>query len=247
MTSSDELIWAPLTAFLCKGKPKTLNWTSPTLHPFHDLKNALSSEPLLHAVQPGCPFTLFTDTSGHGIGVVWAQATSQGERPMQYLSHQSTQSETIQPSKRRLWLSSGQLKLCIVTCVCVWGGGIPFTVATDHAPLAWPQQMKDTNPRLSHWYLALQLYAFTIKHGKGWEHANVDFFFLARWFKSSWTKGPAWSGGGMPHPCFRGQLLPHGATFITCFRPRGGAPFFILGPGLQVEDQALGQRSDSIC
>lgn len=49
-------------------------------------------------------------------------------------------------------------------------------MVTDHAPLVWLQQMKETKPRLMKWYLALQPYSFTVLHRKGKDHANVDFF-----------------------------------------------------------------------
>ena len=45
-----------------------------------------------------------------------------------------------------------------------------------HAPLQWLIQMKDTNPILIQWYLALQPFAFMVQYRKGKEHSNVDYF-----------------------------------------------------------------------
>lgn len=73
----------PLTQLLPKGQPKRIVWMPVALHAFDDLENALSSEPVLHAVQPRCPVILFIDASGFGVGAVLAQETSQGERPVQ--------------------------------------------------------------------------------------------------------------------------------------------------------------------
>lgn len=56
----------------------------------------------------------------------------------------------------------------------LWGQW--FTVVTNHAPLQWLAHMKDTNPRLMQWYLALQPYAFSIRFQKGTEYANADYF-----------------------------------------------------------------------
>lgn len=73
-------------ALLQKGQPWTLNWTEPTFHAFHDIKNALSTELVLHAAQPGYPFILFTDASGYGIGMILSQEIPQGKWPVQCLS-----------------------------------------------------------------------------------------------------------------------------------------------------------------
>lgn len=50
------------------------------------------------------------------------------------------------------------------------------TVMTNHASLQWLNRMKDTNPRLMHWYLALQPYNFLIHYRKGRQHTNADLF-----------------------------------------------------------------------
>lgn len=49
-------------------------------------------------------------------------------------------------------------------------------VVTNHAPLQWLQCMKETNPQLMRWYLALQPYKFTLYYQRGLYHANADFF-----------------------------------------------------------------------
>ena len=54
--------------------------------------------------------------------------------------------------------------------------GGPFTLVTDHTPLQWLVQMKDTNPRLSCWYLTLQNFAFIVQYIEENEHTNVDYF-----------------------------------------------------------------------
>ena len=49
-------------------------------------------------------------------------------------------------------------------------------LVTDHAPLQWLQQMRDVNPQLTQWYLALQPFAFPIQYHKWQYYANVDYF-----------------------------------------------------------------------
>ena len=44
----------------------------------------------------------------------------------------------------------------------------------DHAPLKWMAGAKDTNARVTRWFLALQDFHFTVDHRRGKEHANAD-------------------------------------------------------------------------
>ena len=52
--------------------------------------------------------------------------------------------------------------------------GREFTLVTDHAPLKWMAGAKDTNARVTRWFLALQDYRFQVDHRPGREHANAD-------------------------------------------------------------------------
>ena len=49
-----------------------------------------------------------------------------------------------------------------------------FTLVTDHAPLKWMAGAKDTNARVTRWFLALQDFHFKVDHRPGKEHANAD-------------------------------------------------------------------------
>ena len=52
--------------------------------------------------------------------------------------------------------------------------GHQFTLVTDHAPLKWMATAKDTNARVTRWFLSLQPYSFTVEHRPGREHTNAD-------------------------------------------------------------------------
>ena len=52
--------------------------------------------------------------------------------------------------------------------------GREFTLVTDHAPLKWMASAKDTNARVTRWFLALQDFRFKVDHRLGKEHANAD-------------------------------------------------------------------------
>ena len=48
-----------------------------------------------------------------------------------------------------------------------------FTIETDHQPLAWLQRMKNTNPRITRWAVAIQPYCFSVAHRKGTANNNA--------------------------------------------------------------------------
>ena len=50
--------------------------------------------------------------------------------------------------------------------------GHDFSLVTDHAPLKWMATAKDTNARVTRWFLALQDYRFKVVHRPG--RANVN-------------------------------------------------------------------------
>ena len=52
--------------------------------------------------------------------------------------------------------------------------GRHFDLVTDHAPLKWMAQNKETNRRVNRWFLALQEFNFTVKHRPGIQMGNVD-------------------------------------------------------------------------
>ena len=50
----------------------------------------------------------------------------------------------------------------------------PFIIQTDHRALQWLDRLKDNNPRLARWNLALQPYQFTVEHRTGILNVNAD-------------------------------------------------------------------------
>ncbi|GFT46838.1 retrovirus-related Pol polyprotein from transposon 297 [Trichonephila clavipes] len=86
---------APLTELL-KGKSKKgyINWTSECQESFVQLKEKLSTNPVLYAPDFKRQFILQTDTSDTGIGIVLAQRNDRGEEhPILYLSKKFSDAE----------------------------------------------------------------------------------------------------------------------------------------------------------
>ena len=55
--------------------------------------------------------------------------------------------------------------------------GRRFTIQTDHRSLEWLDKLKESNPRLGRWSLALQpyLYRYTVEHRPGKANGNADY------------------------------------------------------------------------
>ncbi len=67
--------------------------------------------------------------------------------------------------------------------------GREFTLCSDHAPLQWLHRMKDTNARITRWYLALQPFKFKVIHRLGTQMTVADY--LSR-------NGGGLQAGGLP-------------------------------------------------
>ena len=122
--------------------------------------------------------------------------------------------------------------------------GRHFTLVTDHAPLVWMSRHKETNARITRWFLSLQPYAFSVVHRSGAAHGNADA--LSRMDAlGTWTAPPSGSelkGGVCGSPRGRnrgvmveGRYVSFGALFPV---PRSGAP-----PARQAEVAVNGRRS----
>ncbi|MGH0134773.1 UNVERIFIED_CONTAM: hypothetical protein FKN15_005168 [Acipenser sinensis] len=54
--------------------------------------------------------------------------------------------------------------------------GCSFDLVTDHAPHKWLSTVKDSNARITRWYLALQPFMFHMVHHERKDHQNADYF-----------------------------------------------------------------------
>ncbi|KAJ8378330.1 hypothetical protein AAFF_G00243500, partial [Aldrovandia affinis] len=52
--------------------------------------------------------------------------------------------------------------------------GRKFTLVTDHAPLVWMSRNKESNARVTRWFLSLQPFNFDVLHRSGAHHGNAD-------------------------------------------------------------------------
>ncbi len=94
-------------------------------------------------------FLLQTDASDRGLGAVLAQVVEGEERPVLYLSRKLSKRETRYSTIEKECLA---IRWAVLT-LRYYLLGREFTLCSDHAPLQWLHRMKDTNARITRWYL----------------------------------------------------------------------------------------------
>uniref|UniRef100_A0A669EG75 Gypsy retrotransposon integrase-like protein 1 n=1 Tax=Oreochromis niloticus TaxID=8128 RepID=A0A669EG75_ORENI len=165
---------AVLSDLTRKSSPTKVKWTAECDAAFVDLKNCLCSEPVLQCPDFTQPFTLQTDASGEGLGAVLLQGEGENKRPVVYISRKLFPREmkysTIEKEALAIKWALDTLKYYLM--------GDEFVLETDHRALQWMNRMKDSNARITRWYLSLQPFRFRIQYRPG--HKNVVADFLSR-------------------------------------------------------------------
>ncbi|GFY76902.1 retrovirus-related Pol polyprotein from transposon 297 [Trichonephila inaurata madagascariensis] len=161
----------PLTELLKeKSKKGYINWTSGMSRIlFVQLKEKLSTNPVLYAPDFKRQFILQTVASDTGIKIVLAQRNDRGEEhPILYLSKKFSDAEKV-------YCTSEKECAAVVYAVnCYLDEQQKFIIQTDHNPLVWLKTNAGTNPCLMRWSLALQPFNFEVIHKPGRSHANAD-------------------------------------------------------------------------
>ncbi len=151
---------ASLTDLTRKGQPEKVQWSSASEEAFQRIKEALTSEPVLRAPDFSCHFLLQMDASDTGLGAVLSQVQEGEEHPILYIIRKLTPAERNYAAveKEALAVKWAVLELRYHLL------GRKFTLVTDHAPLQWMARTKDTNARVTRWFLALQDFHFVVRH-----------------------------------------------------------------------------------
>lgn len=162
---------APLTDLL---SPKSrFHWSGDCQSAFESIKALLSHAPVLAAPVFDRPFKLAVDASDAGAGAVLLQDGNDGvEHPVSYFSkkfnpHQRVYS-TIEKEALALILALKHFEVYVGSAVA------PVIVYTDHNPLVFIHQMRNTNHRLMRWALFLQAFNVEVRHIKGRDNVLAD-------------------------------------------------------------------------
>ena len=115
-------------------------------------------------------FILQTDASDRGIGAVLSQIEDGLDHPVGYFSKKLLPREERYSTVEKECLA---IRLA-VEAFRVYLLGRNFVIQTDHRSLQWLERLKETNPRLCRWSLAMQPYCFKVVHRAGSANQNAD-------------------------------------------------------------------------
>ena len=114
-------------------KKTKFDWTDDSQKSFLNLKQALSTPPILAFPRTDLPFILDTDASDHGIGAVLSQTQEGIKRVIAYYSR------VLSKAERNYCVTRREL-LAVVDSVQnfhYYLYGRPFFIRTDHSALTW--------------------------------------------------------------------------------------------------------------
>ncbi|XP_037831815.1 uncharacterized protein LOC119617061 isoform X2 [Kryptolebias marmoratus] len=161
---------ALLTDLTGSRSPNKILWTEEAKTAFQDLRQSLSKSPILHSPDFERHFILQTDASERGLGAVLLQGPPGECHPVAFISRKLFPREvrysTIEKEALAIKWALDSFKYYLL--------GREFTLETDHKALQWIEKMKDTNGRITRWYLAIQPFRFTIHHIPGKDNCIAD-------------------------------------------------------------------------
>ena len=229
---------SPLHDLTRKALPDHVTWSEAAEGAFSLLRRALCTEPLLITPDFTLPLIVHTDASEVGLGAVLSQVRAGEEHPVTYVSRKLLTNERNYSTVEKEALDKLRYYLL----------GREFTLVMDHAPLKWMATAKDTNARVTRWFLALQDYWFQEDHRPGREHANADA--LSRRDACLWSVrgGPRLHPGveecGNPAPA-QHPRWPRGKVVDGVYRPSppaGASEHISDCPTQRNEQQRRGRR-----
>ncbi len=158
-------IASPLTTLLRKNQPFV--WGKVQEQSFQQLKNALTTAPILTFPDYNLPFVIYTDASALGVGAVLMQTVKSGKnKVIAYASRVLNQAESN-------YSVTHQEALAIVWALKTFKDivfGYNITVYSDHSAVTHLFEGRNLSGRLARWDLTIQEFNPTIKFVPG--HAN---------------------------------------------------------------------------
>ena len=147
------------------------NWNQEQNDAFADLRNALSTSPILKLYDPQARTELHTDASAEGLAGILLQENKDGRLCMVY----SVSKKTTEAEKR---YHSTKLELMAI----VWSIdrlrpyllGIKFTIVTDCKALVYLNAKKTLKPQIARWFDLVQEYDYEVRHRPGDKMMHVD-------------------------------------------------------------------------
>jgi hypothetical protein len=147
-------------------------WTKDQQEAFEELKQLITTAPVVKYPDFDQPFLLYTDASINGLGAVLAQKDGKLEPVIAYASR------TLTAAEKNYGITELEC-LAIMWAVKYFRQyiyGSKLTIITDHSALTWllNSSSESTNRRLERWKIMLSEYDFDIQYRKGSTNANAD-------------------------------------------------------------------------
>lgn len=151
-------------------KDATFQWGCEQQKAFDELKNKITSAPILQYPDFTKPFVLTTDASNYAVSAILSQGEVGQDLPIAFAS-------------RTLNKSEGNYSTTEKECLAIIFGtkvfrpylyGHKFKIVTDHKPLQWLFNCKDPGSKLVRWRLKLEEFDYEIEYKKGKLNCNAD-------------------------------------------------------------------------
>lgn len=149
-------------------------WHHPQQEAFDQIKEDLTTTPVLCYYDPQRPLTISADASSYGLGAVLLQTNDEGKRqPVAYASRAMTPTEQKYAQVEKEALAT--------TWACerfrMYVLGLQFSIETDHKPLVplfSTKRIDEMTPRLQRLRMRVLEYDFTISHIPGKDMHTAD-------------------------------------------------------------------------
>jgi len=163
-----SVIAAPLYTLTQKGAE--FCWTTECQEAFDELKQRLTSEPILALPTDNGTYVLDTDASDFGLGAILSQDQNGQEKVIAYASR------TLGKPEQKYETTRKEL-LAIVTGLKQFRQYLlrrHFVIRTDHAALTWLRRTAEPMPQLARWLTFIEQFDYEIEHRPGTKHGNAD-------------------------------------------------------------------------
>ena len=170
-----------------RGKSVPFAWSEGCQWAFEELKERLTTTPILAFPDFSHTFILDTDASDYGIGAVLSQvAADGGEKVIAYASQVLSKPERNYCVTHREMLAA----VFFTDHFRQYLLGRQFSLRTDHQSISWLQNFKEPQGQLARWLEQLQEYDFTIVHRPGKRHGNADALSRRTWSQCGQSDKP---------------------------------------------------------
>ena len=151
-------------------KGSKFDWSEDCNNAFNQLKDALTSAPILGYPMPNAKFILDTDASHFSTGAVLSQVQGDREVVIAYYSKSLNQHE-------KSYCVTRKELLAVVHALKAFHHylyGQPVLLRTDNAAVSWMRNLKQPTGQVARWLEVLGTYDLIVTHRPGLQHRNAD-------------------------------------------------------------------------